>query len=147
MRPISCGALAFAAVLGWSSPEAYGLISVNQPWIKPGTASAEAYMNLTSTEGAALVAVDCPLAAHAVLRAGRPGRTLPSLALPAGKLVSLRAAGKRIVLLGLARPLKLGDRVPLTLVFEAAGARQEVAVDAEVRNESPLEAELRSRRH
>ena len=103
-------------------------------------------MILTSTDGATLVAVDCPLAARALLRAGRPGRTLPSLALPAGEPVSLRAAGKRILLLRLARPLKLGDRVPLTLVFEAGGVRQNVAVDAEVRNESPVEAEMRSHR-
>ena len=146
-RRFSCGALALATVLGWSNPEAYGLISVNQPWIKPGSTTTEAYMVLTSTDGARLVAVRCGLTAHAVMQVGRHGRRLASLMLPAGKPVSLRPGRERIVLLGLARPLILGDRVPLTLVLEVAGARQQVAVDAEVRNESPVEAELRAHRH
>jgi copper(I)-binding protein len=147
LRPLACTTLAFTALLAWSSLEAYGLISVNQPWITPGITNAEAYMTLTSTDGATLVAAHSRLAAQALLRAGRPGRTLRSLALPAGKSVSLRAGGERIVLLGLAHPLKLGDRVPLTLVLEAAGMRQEIAVDAEVRNQSPVDAELRSHHH
>ncbi len=54
----------------------------------------------------------------------------------------------RIVLTGLAHALKPGERVPITLQIEtAAGAREEITVDAEVRTESPFEAERRAHRH
>ncbi len=44
--------------------------------------------------------------------------------------------------------LQLGERVPLTLLVETApGVNEEVAVDAEVRNESPLDAERHAHHH
>lgn len=141
-------AIAFAAALACGGSAAYGLFTVNQPWARPGATTSEAYMVLTSSEGATLVAVRSSLAARAALRSPRPARIVASLALPAGRPISLGPAGTHIVLRGLVRTLKLGDRVPLTLVFEtAAGARQEIGVDAEVRNESPVDAELRAHRH
>jgi VCBS repeat-containing protein len=43
------------------------------------------------------------------------------------------------------RTLKPGDRFPLTLQIQTAdGTRQDIAVDAEVRFESPLDAERRA---
>ena len=77
---------------------------------------------------------------HALARTG--------LALPAGAAVVLRPGANRIVLTGLAHALKLGQRVPLTLQIEMAGGdREEIAVDAEVRTESPLDAERRAHHH
>ena len=62
--------------------------------------------------------------------------------------MSLRPGAERIEISGLARPLKLGDRVALTLTIETAdGARRDIAVSAEVRSESPVDAELRAHRH
>jgi copper(I)-binding protein len=70
------------------------------------------------------------------------------VALPAGVVVALRPGAERIVLTGLVHALKPGERVPLTLQIEtAAGAREEIAVDAEVRTESPFDAERRAHRH
>jgi copper(I)-binding protein len=129
--------------------DAHALFIVNQPWVKPGARSTEAYMVLTSTEGATLVGVSSPIAAQVSLRGpGTRRRARAALALPAGIAVALRPGAHRVVLTGLAHALKAGERVPLTLQIEtAAGGREEIAVDAEVRTESPFDAERRGHRH
>ena len=72
-------------------------------------------------------------------------RVRATFAMPAGLPIALRPGAERIALSGLSRPLKLGQRVALTLTIEtAAGRREEILVDAEVRNESPLDAERRA---
>jgi periplasmic copper chaperone A len=145
-RRLLASVVAIAAAIMCGAACAYGVFTVNQPWVRPGSTTTEAYMVLASSEGATLVAARSSLAAKAVLRGSHPARSLALIPLPAGKTVSLRRDGERIVLLGLKHELKLGDRVPLTLVLETAAGAQEVAVDAEVRNESPVDAELRVHR-
>jgi copper(I)-binding protein len=137
-----CGAL-FVAL------DAHALFIVNQPWVKPGTRAAEAYMVLTSTEGAMLVGARSSIAARVSLRvSGSHVSARAALPLPAGAAISLRPGADRIVLTGLKRALKLGERVLLTLEIETAtGSREEIAVDAEVRTESPLDAERKAHRH
>ena len=98
------------------------LFIVNQPWVRPAQAaqSTEAYMNLTSTDGAKLVAVRTDAAKEAAIRA--PGKTTvgaPSVRLPAETLVALAPGHYRIVLNQLLRTLKPGDRVPMTLTHRA----------------------------
>jgi copper(I)-binding protein len=138
-RVALCGALALPGT------NADALFIVNQPWVKPGTRTSEAYMVLTSTEGAALIGVRSPVAARASLIA--PGSRGAALKLPAGTAIALRPGADRIALTGLSRQLKLGERVALTLTIEtAAGAREDIAVDAEVRKESPIDAERRVHR-
>lgn len=140
-------ALAIAAVVGFNAATAHGVFTVNQPWVKPGARTSEAYMVLMSSDGASLTHVRSPMAERARLRGTRGGE-VPAIALPAGRAVTLKPGAERIALYRLAHPLKLGDRVPLTLSIEMAdGARQEIAVDAEVRNEWPVAAELRAHRH
>ena len=140
--------VAFAFLTG-AAFDAHALFIVNQPWVKPGTRNTEAYMVLTSTEGATLIGVCSSIAAQVSLRG--PNTHFPAragLALPAGAAVVLRPGADRIVLTGLVHVLKLGQRVPLTLQIETAGGgREEIAVDAEVRTESPLDAERRAHRH
>jgi copper(I)-binding protein len=142
-------AAALATTVSVVAPDAQALFIVNQPWVKPGAHASEAYMNLTSTEGATLIGVRSPIAAQAALRGpGTRGRARPSLPLPAGATVALQPRANRIVLTGLVHALQLGERVPLTLSVETApGVNEEVAVDAEVRNESPLDAERRAHHH
>jgi copper(I)-binding protein len=131
--------VAFSTMLAFAAPDAHALFIVNQPWLKPGIRATEAYMNLTSTEGATLIGVRSPIAAQAALRGpGAHGRVRTFLALPAGSAIALRPGSDHVALTGLARALKPGDRVALTLLIETA---------AGVRNESPLEAERRSHRH
>ena len=139
VRVALCGALALAGT------DVDALFVVNQPWVKPGTRSSEAYMILMSTEGVALIGVRSPVAARAVLigSGSRGGHAAAAL----GKAIALRPGGDHIVLTGLSRPLKLGERVALTLTIEtAAGAHEDIAVDAEVRKESPFDAERRAHR-
>jgi periplasmic copper chaperone A len=141
LATIGCG------VLWLAGAPAYGLITVNQPWAKPGVRTSDAYMILTSTEDATLIGASSSLAARVDLM-GQATRPLSGLPLRAGKPVTFRPGANRFRLSDLSRPLRLGDRVPLLLIIEtAAGVRSEIAVDAEVRNESPVDAELRAHRH
>lgn len=58
-------------------------------------------------------------------------RQVPAIDLPAGREVTLRPSGLHIMLIGLTAPLQVGQRVPLTLVFEKAGEqRVELVVEA-----------------
>jgi len=122
---------------------AQALFIVNQPWVIPAArgASTEVYMDLTSTEGATVVGVRTDAAAAAaLLRPGKPSRAAESIVLAPGKLMELRPSSYRIALQRLVRPLKLGDRLLLTLTIQAGdGTRQDIAVDAEARPRSPIE--------
>jgi copper(I)-binding protein len=142
LHALTGGAWLLAAV-------AHAAITVNAPWVQPTPerAATEAYLVLTSTEGATLKEVKSILATSVVIRvAGSGPRPLPKLVLPAGVPVVLAPNGVHLVLRGLAHPLNIGDRVPLLLTFElASGARQEMAVNAEVRARSPLEDVRRAR--
>ncbi len=141
--------VALAAVIATSPVHA--LFVVNQPWVRPAqiAQSTEAYMNLTSTEGAKLVAVRTEVATASTIRA--PGKTAvnrPSVTLPPKTLVALAPGQHRIVLKQLLRTLKQGDRLILTLTIELDdGSRQDIAVDAEVRLRSPIDDERRNHAH
>jgi periplasmic copper chaperone A len=145
--------MAAALIVGLivSVAQAEGLFIVNQPWVRPALAgqSTEAYMDLTSTAGAKLVAVASAVAAAVAIRPPDSQRAaVQTVALPAGTRVALAPGKYRIALQRVARTLKLGDRVPLTLTIEAAdGSRQEVSVDAEVRLHSPIDDELHAHKH
>ena len=96
-------------------------------------------MELFSSEGATLVGVRSDVAAGVTMRPpGTSRSTVDKIPLPAGTTVKLAAGGYRVALADLTRSLKLGDRVALVLVIEAAdGSRQEISADAEVRRRSP----------
>jgi periplasmic copper chaperone A len=57
-----------------------------------------------------------------------------SIPLPAGEQVSLAPGGYHLMLLDLAKPLTVGEKVEITLTFEKAGTQ---AVEAEVRDTAP----------
>ena len=143
--------LTLGAGVSASLVHADGLLIVNQPWTRPALAgqSTEAYMDITSTAGATVVAVASDVAATTRIRGpdGQRGKTM-AIALPAGQLVALAPGKTRIALQRLNRALKLGDRVGLTLTIEYAdGSRQEIAVNSEVRLHSPIDDELHAHRH
>jgi len=56
-------------------------------------------------------------------------RHVESFEIPARSRIHLRPGGAHLMLMDLARPLKKGERVPMTLRFERAG---EVQIDLEV---------------
>jgi periplasmic copper chaperone A len=137
--------------LGLLAQHASALFIVNQPWVRPAQRLqvTEAYMNLTSTDAATLVgAVSADAGSVAIRAPGKATGNLARLPLPARSVVALAPGQYRLVLSRLARTLKLGDRVALTLTIEAAdGSRQDVGVDAEVRLHSPIDDEMRAHHH
>jgi copper(I)-binding protein len=117
--------------------------------VRPAAAAGatDAYMQLMSAAGARVVHVGSTVAGGASLVAAQGG-ALQSLPLPAGVTVVLAPGRVRIRLSGLARALRLGDRVPLTLLIEAAdGTTQSIAIDAEVRRRSPTDDHRQPHRH
>jgi copper(I)-binding protein len=143
--------LLFALMLALQAALAQALTVVNQPWIRPAVAghSTEAFMNLTSTEGATLLAARSDSAAETTLhRPGRDGRASVELALPAGAIVELAPGDYRFSLRRLKKNVKLGDVVPMTLTIRSAdGVLQDIAVGAVARLRSPADDERRAHGH
>ncbi len=134
--------LAMAAFSMVAAAQAADLM-VRNVWIRepmPGQSVAAAYMTLESTRGMALVKADSPVAGvvelhrmwmdHGIMRM----RAMPRIDLPAGQAVRLTPGGLHVMLIDLRRTLRVGEYVPLTLVFEdAQHAQQKISVQAEVR--------------
>jgi copper(I)-binding protein len=140
--PFSFLALAFF----FAVCNAQGVVTINEPWVRvaPNGRSAEAYMRLTSSEGAALVSARS-LAATDVRIIG-PGHAggVAELDLPAHERVDLARGHYRIRLQGLRGDVSLGARIPLVVTLRGSkGNLLEVAADAEVRRHSPTEDESR----
>jgi copper(I)-binding protein len=130
--------------------DAGALFIVNQPWVLPAAkgGSTAVYMDLTSTEGATLVAAKSDAAESVSIRGPKGTPRGAPLALPARTIVHLAPNGYRLVLERTTRSIKRGERVLLTLVIEASdGSRQEIGVNAEARLDSPLDAERRMHSH
>jgi copper(I)-binding protein len=117
------------------------VFNVTEPWVKPAPAGAstEAYMEIASSDGATIVDARSPVASSVSLAIAQARHEAPyALPLPRRTTVLLNAGGTRFALAKLVRPLKVGDRVPITLVVRNADATtQEIEVDAEVRRHSP----------
>lgn len=117
-------------------------VRVDEPWVRAtvdGQQASGAFMTLTSTRAAKLVAVRSPVAGIAeihemtlennVMRM----RAIDALELPAGAPVVLRPGGYHLMLLELKAPLQVGKDVPLTLTVENAdGTRESIEVQAAV---------------
>ncbi len=151
-RRVQCGAAWICGLAGALLPATTAAVFiVSEPWVRPaaGGAATEAYMLLTSTEGAMLVGARSDAATAVVIHAaGKRAAGIGRLPLPPGKEVRLAPEGPRLGLSGLVRPLKPGDRVALTLTIESAdGARQEIPVNAGVHRRSPIDDEKRAHRH
>jgi copper(I)-binding protein len=141
---LRAGAAALAFILvADTAVAAADPVKISQPWIRatvPGQSVAGAYMELTSNAPAALVAADSPVARktepHAMtLDAGvMKMRAVERIELPANETVSLKPGGYHLMLVDIKRELKVGDRVPLTLIVQDRnGMRSAMQIDAEVR--------------
>jgi copper(I)-binding protein len=118
-------ALLFAALPAWAQ------VSVEQPWTRatpPGAKVAAGFMLLKST-GAAdrVVGASSPLAGrvemHVTMREGEVMRMreVQSFEVPAAGTFDLKPGGAHLMLVDLKRPLKQGEKVPLTLKLERGG--------------------------
>ena len=113
-------------------------IHVDQVWARatPGGAKTGVmYLSVTNTGTAPdkLVGASTPVAAKAEVHESKSAngvmqmRPVSTLTIAPGKTVVLQPDGYHLMLTGLKQPLKEGEHVPLTLVFEHAGKRQVTA--------------------
>lgn len=149
IRPLHRAAfIVLAAITLASAPEAQAVavITVSDPWVRVASngKSAEAFMEITASEGAAIVRVETDVSAEVPMqRPGTKRAIVDSIALPPRQNVKLAPGDYRFVLPKLNRPLKLGDRVALHLIVAAPdGSRQTIPVTAEVRRRSAYDDHL-----
>jgi copper(I)-binding protein len=126
---------------------AWAQVTVADPWARPtvpGQKVGGVYMTITAVSDSKLVAASSPAArvteVHemAMVDNVMKMRAVPELALPAGRAVELKPGGYHVMLIDVAKPLAIGDRVPLTLeVVDRGGKRSRVDVTAEVRSAPP----------
>ncbi len=121
-------------------------VTVRDAWVRApvaGQTDAGVFLRIVSRDDAALVGAASPVAAMArihsmrMVNAEMTMHTIRRLPLPAGVEVSLEHR-YHLMLMGLKKPLHVGDTVPLTLlVVDASGRQHHIAVAATVR---PLNA-------
>ena len=132
-------------------------VDVKNPWVRAtvaGQGGTGAFMTLQAPAGARLVGVSTPVAGvaevHEMKMDGGTMRMRPigALDLPPGQSVQLAPGGYHVMLMDLKEPLAAGRSVPLTLRFEdAAGARTERTLQAEVRQAAPGGAHAPAHQH
>ena len=118
-------------------------VTVRDAWVRgtvAGQTASGAFMTITSTQDAKVVAASSPIAKsaeiHETMMMGGVNHMHPAeaLALPAGKAVELKPGGHHLMLMGLAKPIAAGTKVPIVLVVEdRQGKRSKVEIAADVR--------------
>lgn len=124
-------ALAMAPAAAFA--QASSTIKVENPWSRATPAGAQAgavYMTLDNKANAAdrLTAASSDVAAKvqihemSVVNGVMRMRELPGgLPIPAGGSVTLKPGGYHVMLIGLKKPLTVGENIPVTLTFQNAG--------------------------
>lgn len=133
MRALLAALAALLLLSGPATAHSYraGGIMIGHVWVKPTTTgNTEVFVSLLNKANATdqLTAVFAP-SAQAVGIFDAASRRIGAVELPTNRPVSLKPGGTRIVLAGVDRPLRVGDKLKLTLVFAKAGT---VAVEAMV---------------
>jgi periplasmic copper chaperone A len=124
-----------------ADPAPVGGVTIHEPWVRASIGNAPnsaVYMTLETTgeEPDRLVASSTPVAEQAQLHShmmdGGVARMRPvdAVEVAPGAPTVLAPGGLHIMLIGLKQKLAPGDSVPLTLVFEQAGA---ITIEAPVR--------------
>lgn len=134
-------ALLFSALL--ATPSFAAEIQIENAWVRapaPGQVVVGGFMNITSPAEARLVAAHSPVAAVTELHemAMKEGvmtmRPVPHIALPPRQTVKLEPGGLHLMLIDLKKPLKAGDKVPLSLKVQSGKTTRTLEVQAEVRD-------------
>ncbi len=123
-------ALVMTSVAGAHGYQA-GPLKIGHPWARPALAgrAGGGYLTVTNTGRAAdtLIAAASPVAARVTLHEMRMNgavmsmRPVKALAIAPGATLTLAPGGYHLMLEGLKRELKVGERVPGTLTFQKAG--------------------------
>jgi copper(I)-binding protein len=117
-------------------------VMVDKVWMRestPNQQSATVMLNLSVTKAANLLSVSSPVAASGemqgvVMRHGKlQTGTVDMMKLAAHSTTLFGTRGVYLTLVGLKKPLKPGDRVPLTLVMEIGGKPLTINTEAEVK--------------
>jgi copper(I)-binding protein len=116
---------------------------VSEPWVRATVAGQQAtgaFMTLTATSDSKLINVVSPAAKIVQIHESSMKndvmsmQQVESVALPAGKAISLTPHGYHVMLIDLVAQVKEGDTIPLTLTVEdAKGNKQSIQVDAPAR--------------
>jgi copper(I)-binding protein len=123
------------AALSLVAGTALAQVTVDGAWARPtvpGQPVGGGYLVMTAAAGDRLVGGSTSAASrvelHTMAMKGdvMEMREVPAIELSAGRKVELKPGGLHLMFIGLKAPLKVGDKVPVTLKFEKAG---EVKVD------------------
>ena len=122
-------------------------VVVDQAWVRPavaGQAATGGYLRIEAHEDVTLKGFRTPVAQEAALHEMRmvgdvmQMREVDSLKLKAGDVLQLAPGQQHLMLMGLKRALKAGDKVPLALSFQATGGKPFIVkVDALVQTTPP----------
>lgn len=117
------------------APTVLAGVAVDSAWIRatvPGQKVGVVYLNLTASADTRLSKGDCSLVKRVEIHEMgmrdnimHMRELIDGLALPAGQTVKLEPGGIHLMLIGLRRPLKAGEAVPLTLHFQSKDGQRE----------------------
>ncbi len=132
----------FVSALSWLTPPTFAQNTpvtnpidapvISNVWIKatiPGSNVSAAYLRIKSAKAVRLVKAETPVAGIAELHSMnmKDGvmemKAEDAFTVPAGNAIELKPGGMHIMLMQVARPINVGDKVPLTLTFEGANKK------------------------
>ncbi len=132
------------ALLALGTMTASAEVTISEPWIRgmvAGQSATAAFMTIRSNEATALVGASSPVASKVEIhqmsmdQGVMKMRPLDRLQVPANSTVSLEPGGYHVMLIGVAKPLAKGDKVPLTLQFQGKdGKKTSKEIMVEVRD-------------
>jgi len=118
-------------------------ILVNQAWLResvPGQQSASLQLNLTVTRPGDLIGVSSPLASEVQIQHLLPSRgkihntTVSKVHLSRNRTLAFGEHSYALMLIGLKKPLQVGDPVPVTITVEFSNKQvRYIESEAEVR--------------
>ena len=129
---ISISAMLVSTPLAHAQKISADALSISEVWIKPtipGSDVSAAYMHIKSATTFNLIKAESPLVGIAELHSMnmKDGvmemKAEDAFAVPAGNAIELKPGGMHIMLMQVARPINVGDKVPLTLTFEGANKK------------------------
>lgn len=117
-------------------------IRVENAWVRepaPGQVVVGGFLDITSKQDASLISAESPVAGMVEIHemSMKDGvmrmRPVEKIDLPKGQTVKLAPGGLHLMLENLKKPLRAGDKVPLTLKVKTGAKVEPVQVSAEVR--------------
>jgi periplasmic copper chaperone A len=130
MKSLLISTLLAVTASAWAQAPANAPVEVKDAWVRATVAqqkSTGAFMQLTAKADTRVVEARSPIAGVAQIHEMAMDkdvmrmREVKGLALPAGQAIELKPGGYHVMLMDLKGPVKAGDMVSLTLVFEDAG--------------------------